>query len=72
LLYFRAFGAGHTLLLDETKKIHKRLIAVSVLRLTVGYMFLSCLFISVVQNSDVIGIFYDVLALEFVENVSSF
>jgi hypothetical protein len=71
-LYFRAFGAGHTLLLDETKKIHKRLIVVSVLRLTVGYMFLSCLFISVVQNSDVIGIFYDVLALEFVENVSSF
>jgi hypothetical protein len=69
---FRAFGAGHTLLLNETKKIHKRLVAVSVLRLTVGYMFLSCLFINVVQNSDVIGIFYDVLALEFVENVSSF
>lgn len=65
-----AFGAGHKLLLDGTKKIHKRLIAVSLLRLAIGYMFLTSLFINVVQNSDVIGIFYDVLALEFVENVS--
>lgn len=65
-----AFGAGHILLLDEKKKIHKRLISVSILRLAVGYMFLSCLFINVVQNSEVIDIFYDVLALEFVENVS--
>ncbi|KAL7518889.1 hypothetical protein ACHAWX_003691 [Stephanocyclus meneghinianus] len=64
-----AHGAGHTLLLDGTKKIHKRLIAVSVLRLVVGYLFLSSLFINVVQNSDVIAIFYDVLALEFVENI---
>lgn len=66
----RAFGAGHILLLDERKKIHKRLIAVSLLRLAVGYMFLACLFVNVVQNSEVIEIFYDVLALEFVENVS--
>eukprot|EP00804_Cyclotella_cryptica_P028546 CCRYP_014805-RA/>CCRYP_014805-RA protein AED:0.07 eAED:0.07 QI:185/0.75/0.88/1/1/0.88/9/2294/790 len=64
-----AQGAGHTLLLDGTTKIHKRLIAVSILRLVVGYLFLSSLFINVVQNSDVIAIFYDVLALEFVENI---
>lgn len=65
-----AFGFGHKLLLDGSKKIHKRLVAVSLLRLAVGYMFLASLFLNVVQNSEVIGIFYDVLALEFVENVS--
>lgn len=47
---------GHKLLLDGTWKIHKRLIAVSILRLVVGYLFLSSLFINVVQNSDVIAL----------------
>ena len=41
----------------------------SILRLVVGYLFLSSLFLNIAQNSDVIAIFYDVLALEFVENI---
>lgn len=34
-----------------------------------GYLFLSSLFINIAQNDDVLEIFYDVLALEFVENI---
>ena len=64
-----AYGAGHKLMLDGKRKSQKRLVAASLLRLVVGYLFLACLFINIAQNSDVIAIFYDVLALEFVENI---
>jgi hypothetical protein len=33
----------------------------SILRLAVGYLFLSTLFLTVIQESDVLGIFFDVL-----------
>lgn len=39
------------------------------LRLVVGYMFLFSLWLVVVQESTVLDIFMDMLALEFVENV---
>ncbi|KAL7552484.1 hypothetical protein ACHAWF_015731 [Thalassiosira exigua] len=39
------------------------------LRLIVGWLFLSCLFFAVLQESDALNIFFDVLALEFVENI---
>ena len=64
-----ANGAGHTLLLNGRKPVQKRVIISSIFRLIVGYLFLSSLFINIAQNSDVIEIFYDVLALEFVENI---
>jgi hypothetical protein len=64
-----ANGAGHTLLLNGKKPVHKRVVVSSIFRLVVGYLFLSSLFINVAQNFDVISIFYDVLALEFVENI---
>lgn len=64
-----ANGAGHTLLLNGQKKVQKRVIISSIFRLIVGYLFLSSLFINIAQNIDVIAIFYDVLALEFVENI---
>eukprot|EP00804_Cyclotella_cryptica_P006488 CCRYP_012786-RC/>CCRYP_012786-RC protein AED:0.10 eAED:0.10 QI:1112/0.72/0.91/1/0.81/0.83/12/549/753 len=41
----------------------------SFLRLTVGYFFLLTLFLTVIQESDVLAIFFDVLALEFVESI---
>ncbi|KAL7478407.1 hypothetical protein ACHAW6_004170 [Cyclotella cf. meneghiniana] len=41
----------------------------SILRLTVGYFFLLTLFLTVIQESDVLAIFFDVLALEFVESI---
>lgn len=47
----------------------KRIVFSSFLRLAVGYLFLLCLFLVVVQESTVLGIFFDVLALEFVENI---
>jgi hypothetical protein len=47
----------------------KRIVFSSLLRLAVGYLFLVCLFLVVVQESSVLGIFFDVLALEFVENI---
>lgn len=64
-----ANGAGHTLLLNGHVAVQKKVIITSVLRLIVGYLFLSSLFLNVVQNDNVIEIFYDVLALEFVEHI---
>ena len=64
-----ANAAGHTLMLNGQKEVRKRVLISSIFRLIVGYLFLSSLFINIAQNSDVIEIFYDVLALEFVENI---
>merc|ERR1712176_532388 len=64
-----ANGARHVLLLNGKKRVHKRVIVTSILRLVVGYLFLASLFVNIAQNSDAIGIFYDVLALEFVEKI---
>jgi hypothetical protein len=50
---------------------NRRIIIVSLLRICVGYLFLLTLFINVAQNDDVIQIFYDLLALEFVENIDN-
>lgn len=41
----------------------------SLLRIVIGYMFLICLFLVVVQEATVLDIFFDVLALQFVENI---
>ena len=54
-------------MLDGQKQVRKRVLISSIFRLAVGYLFLSSLFMNIVQNTDVIEIFYDVLALEFVE-----
>lgn len=62
-----ANGAGHVLRLNGGKEVQRRVIVSSILRLMVGYLFLTTLFVNIAQNSDVIEIFYDVLALEFVE-----
>mmetsp|Transcript_37653 Transcript_37653/g.69184 ORF Transcript_37653/g.69184 Transcript_37653/m.69184 type:complete len:1210 (+) Transcript_37653:238-3867(+) len=67
-LQFIANGVGNRLLLNG-RKVQMKVITSSIVRLIVGYLFLSSLFINIVQNSDVIEIFYDVLALEFVENI---
>lgn len=47
----------------------KRIVCSSILRIGVGYMFLACLFLTVIQSEDVLDIFFDVLALQFVENI---
>eukprot|EP00984_Skeletonema_dohrnii_P010533 scaffold4109_cov101-Skeletonema_dohrnii-CCMP3373.AAC.2 len=41
----------------------------SLLRISIGMMFLTCLFFVVIQESNVLDIFFDVLALEFVESI---
>jgi len=64
-----ANGAGHALLLNGQRDVHRRVILSSMFRLLVGYLFLSSLFLAIAQSTDVIQIFYDVLALEFVENI---
>ncbi|KAL9185555.1 hypothetical protein ACHAXT_003332 [Thalassiosira profunda] len=64
-----ANAAGHALLLNGRKEARRRVIVSSIFRLVVGYLFLSSLFINIAQNADVLEIFYDVLALEFVENL---
>ena len=46
-----------------------KIIISSIMRMAVGYMFLACLFLTVIQESDVLEIFFDVLALQFVENI---
>jgi len=47
----------------------RRIILSSMLRIAVGYTFLAALFINIAQGEDVINIFYDVLALGFVESI---
>mmetsp|Transcript_20385 Transcript_20385/g.58971 ORF Transcript_20385/g.58971 Transcript_20385/m.58971 type:complete len:591 (-) Transcript_20385:139-1911(-) len=47
----------------------KRIVPASLLRLAIGYLFLCSLFLTVVQETTVINVFFDVLALQFVENV---
>jgi len=64
-----ANSAGRTVLLNGEKAVQKRLMISSLFRLIVGYLFLSSLFINIAQNDDVINIFYDVLALEFVQKI---
>ena len=66
-----ANAAGHKLYLNgqRQKEVRMRVFISSVFRLAVGYLFLSALFMQIAQNRDVIEIFYDVLALEFVENI---
>lgn len=64
-----ANGAGHKLMLGGEKLVRWRVVVMSLFRLIVGYLFLSSLFVNIAQNNDVIEIFYDVLALEFVENI---
>ena len=54
---------------DGSTVIYKRVIFSSVLRLVVGYTFLLSLFINVVQTTDVLSVFFDVLALQFVESI---
>lgn len=47
----------------------KRIVLPALLRLLIGYTFLFALFLVVVQESTVLDIFFDVLALEFVESI---
>lgn len=47
----------------------RRIVMASLLRIVIGYMFLICLFLVVVQEATVLDIFFDVLALQFVENI---
>jgi hypothetical protein len=46
-----------------------KIVCSSILRIAVGYMFLLCLSFTVIQADDVLEIFFDVLALQFVENI---
>jgi hypothetical protein len=46
-----------------------RIICSSILRISIGAMFLTSLFFIVIQEDTVIGVFFDVLALEFVESI---
>ena len=65
-----ASGFGHKFSLDDgSSGIHKRVVFSSVLRLVIGYMFMLSLFINVVQATDVLSVFYNVLALQFVESI---
>jgi len=41
----------------------------SILRISIGAMFLTCLFFVVIQESNVLDIFFDMVALEFVESI---
>ena len=52
-----------------TKISMRRILLPSLLRLSIGYLFLLTLFVVVVQSSSVLNMFFDVLALEFVENI---
>ena len=46
-----------------------KIVMSSIFRITVGYIFLACLFLTVIQADQVLEIFFDVLARSFVENI---
>ena len=48
---------------------YNRFILSCLLRLVMGYLFLMNLFVTIVQADDVITIFFDILALEFVQHL---
>mmetsp|Transcript_18856 Transcript_18856/g.39215 ORF Transcript_18856/g.39215 Transcript_18856/m.39215 type:complete len:343 (+) Transcript_18856:110-1138(+) len=48
---------------------YTRFVLCCILRITFGYLFLLNLFVTIVQADDVITIFFDVLALEFVQKL---
>ncbi|KAL7469751.1 hypothetical protein ACHAXS_010855 [Conticribra weissflogii] len=64
---------AHGLVAQKTTSGEKysfnRIVMSSLLRLGIGYLFLLTLFLTVIQESDVLDIFFDVLALEFVETI---
>lgn len=41
----------------------------SILRISIGVLFLACLFMTVVQEDNVLEIFFDMIALEFIESI---
>jgi hypothetical protein len=49
----------------------RKILLSSLLRLCMGYMFLLTLFVAVVQSDNVLDLFFNVLALEFVENIDT-
>ncbi len=59
-----AMGVCQTLVLNGERLVRGRILFYSLLRLVVGYMFLMSLFFNVAQNNDVLGVFFDVLALQ--------
>jgi hypothetical protein len=59
-----AMGVCQTLVLNGERLHRWRILFYSLLRLVVGYMFLMSLFFNVAQNNDVLGVFFDVLALQ--------
>jgi hypothetical protein len=46
-----------------------KIIFSSILRISIGAMFLTCLFFVLVQENNVLDIFFDMIALEFVESI---
>ena len=48
---------------------YTRFVLACILRLFMGYLFLLNLFLTIVQADNVIGIFFDILALEFVQKL---
>ena len=55
---------------DHVLSMRKILLS-SLLRLCMGYMFLLTLFVAVAQSDNVLDLFFNVLALEFVENIDT-
>lgn len=55
---------------DHVLSMRKILLS-SLLRLCMGYMFLLTLFVAVAQSDHVLDLFFNVLALEFVENIDT-
>jgi len=68
-LELMAISARTSFVLNDKYVIHKRVIFSSALRLIIGYMFLIALFVNVVQSDDVLSVFFDVLALQFLESI---
>jgi hypothetical protein len=66
-------GKGMEQLLSDDHHVlsMRKILLSSLLRLCMGYMFLLTLFVAVVQSDNVLDLFFNVLALEFVENIDT-
>ena len=68
-LYMLRMVSRHTLRQVDPTMRYRRLVICAMLRILMGYLFIVNMFVVVIQTTRVIDIFFNVLALEFLERV---
>lgn len=62
-------GKGAEQLRNANRMRWWRILLPSMIRLVIGYLFIICLFLSMVQSRDVLSVFWNVYGLTFTESI---